>query len=298
MPDSSAQNPAPSSGSASDKIYQELLALSETVSRQAGQIARIEATIRDLCELVTLPAAERQERRVVQQHQSYERLKIQIRQIVARRRFDSLEPLLAELDRLFGDEPDAEEVKLAAWAARDAALSDTLSGLQEAVRRHVATADWPGAQAAVEAALQWFPDQPEILAIRVEIERTQAVWLEQATGLLQAKIKAAADQRQWRAALSAAEELLQRFPGHTRATKLAGEIATLRQNADIEVRQQLEQQLQSLVRSRRFGEAVVLAEQIINDYPTSPQAAECKALLPRLEAMTLDDESEGSAHQS
>jgi hypothetical protein len=269
----------------SDAIRQELTALQETVARQSGQLARLELAVRDLCELVTLPDAERGDRRDQQQLAEFERLRATIRQVVARRRFDALEPLLAELDRGFAHHPAAEDVKFAAWAARDAALADTVAELRQAVRPHVAAADWPAARAAVDAALTWFPDQTEILAVRGQIDQAHAAWLEQSTAALQARIKSAAEARQWAAALTAAEELVGRFPNHARAVKLIHELPTLRQNAEIERRQRIEQQMHALVRGGKFVEAMALAEQIIEAFPHSPQAAECRAMLPRLEAM-------------
>jgi hypothetical protein len=287
---------AEQSPSTYESLRQELLTLQESVARQTSQLARLESAVHDLCELVTLPESQRQDRRVAQHHQAYERLKTQIGQVVARRRFDALEPLLAELDRGFAAEPDAEDIKLGAWAARDAALADTLAELRDAVRRHVATADWPAAHAAVDAALGWFPDQPEILAVRQQVERTHATWLDKATAQYQTRIKTAADQRQWRTALSLSEELVARFPGHSRTARVAAGIHTLRQNAEIEQRQELEQRLQELIRGHRFAEATMLAERMIADYPNSPQAAECRTLLPRLEAMSIEDENNPSGH--
>jgi tetratricopeptide (TPR) repeat protein len=279
--------------SSSDSIRQELDALREAVTRQGGQIARLEAAVRDLCELVTLPDDQRVGRRGEQRRAEFERLRVTIKHVVARRRFDALEPLLAEIDRNFAGEHDAEDVKLGAWAARDAALADTLAELREAVRPHIAAADFAAARAAVDAALAWFPAQTEILAVRHQVDHAHAAWTDQTTASLQFNVKAAAEARQWGAALQAAEDLIAQFPNHARAAKLATELPTLRQNAEIERRQRLEQQLHALVRAGRFAEALSLAQEIIDAYPQSLQAAACRALLPRLEAMTVTGEGDG-----
>lgn len=278
-------NPAPD-------LRNELQAMRELIRQQSHQIARLEALLKDVFEITLLPEAERQQRAADHRARRLQSLKQQIDRVLQQRRFDLLEPLVIELQNVFGDCPDAEELKLRAWAARDAALAETLTQLESQVLSLTSVGHWRSAEDAVRQQLVLFPDQPELLSMIQRIRHEHEAWRETAIGKLYAQIKDAIDRREWRRALRDAEDMAARFADHPRGAKIVQQLSTIRDNAEIEARQELEKRIQELIRSRRFDEAISLAEELINRYPLSPQAAECRALVPKLEELALHEEAD------
>ena len=79
-----------------------------------------------------------------------------------------------------------------------------------------------------------------------------------------------------------ARTLLDEYPDSAEATAVRGQMETLEANAEIETRQELENEIKDLIKHRRFAEALDLANQVITNYPESPQAEALRSQLPRL----------------
>lgn len=100
---------------------------------------------------------------------------------------------------------------------------------------------------------------------------------------LLAQAQEATNQRDWRAALMATTSLVQRFPRTPEAQALIQQLPLLRENAEIQSRQTLEQQYRELVKNHRFEEALRVAHDLITQYPGSKQAEILREQLPKLE---------------
>lgn len=272
-------------------LPEELYALRQLVQQQSRQITRLEAGIRELIEISLLPESERAARAQVHRRQRLAQIRSRIQQVLASGQYGPLEPLVHELDALEGD-AEAEAIKLDAWAARDAALAEVTTKLGESTASMMSVGQWQQAFAAVQEQLVRFPQQPELLAMRKQIEHEYNAWREVAANRLYAQIRDAIDRREWRRALRDAEDIAARFSDHPRGVRIIQQLSTIRDNAEIEHRQQIERDIQQLIRSRRFEDAMRLAEDLISHYPLSPQAAECRTLLPRLEQMAMQDETD------
>lgn len=100
---------------------------------------------------------------------------------------------------------------------------------------------------------------------------------------LMAEAQMAADRRDWVEALSLANALIRRFPQAPEADALRDQLATLRDNAEIQTRKRMEAEIREATRAQRFDEALQIARGLIERYPHSPQAAALRQQLPRLE---------------
>jgi hypothetical protein len=276
----------------SEPLRHELQSLRELIHQQSQQIGRLESVLKDMFELSLLPEAQRRERFEQHRQQQLVHLRSQVDRVVQNQRYDLLEPLLTEMQNLFGGSPEAEECRLRAWAARDAALADATAALREQAEALMSVGHWSQAMEAVEQTLGRFPDQPEVIAIGQRIRREHSLWRDNAVQVLFTQVRDAIERREWRRALRGAEEMLSKFSDHPRGVKVVSQLATIRENAEIEERQEMEKELQQLVRARRFGEAIEQADAIITRYPLSPQSAECRALIPRLEELALQEEAD------
>ncbi len=56
----------------------------------------------------------------------------------------------------------------------------------------------------------------------------------------------------------------------------------------IEERQEREDRIQELVKSKRYAEAILMSEQLIREFPLSPQAEQLEAMLPRLRQLARE----------
>jgi hypothetical protein len=103
--------------------------------------------------------------------------------------------------------------------------------------------------------------------------------------LLYTQAKTAVDRHDWREALKAVEQLVEQFPDQNKTRRLAEQLPTLRQNAEIQTRKDLEEQFERHLHARRFTLAIEIAERIVHDFPQSPQAEQLRGMLPRLHLM-------------
>ncbi len=119
------------------------------------------------------------------------------------------------------------------------------------------------------------------LARRIATARERASAAERAKLMSQAQD--ATNRKQWAEALRLVETLLAKFPGSPEAEELRRQVPVIRDNVEIHKRQEMEAQIRELVRLQRFREALRVANELITNYPDSPQAAVLRDQLPRLE---------------
>jgi len=152
------------------------------------------------------------------------------------------------------------------------------------IRDLIALSAWDRVGEVVRELLQRHPESPRALELaqRVRGQRSKAE-TEQRTKLMVAA-QEATNARDWRTAISHANQLIQRFPKTPEAQALQLQLPTLRVNAEIQTRQQMESQYTNLVKARRFTDAARVARDVIDQYPDSPQAEVMRQQLPRLEA--------------
>jgi outer membrane protein assembly factor BamD (BamD/ComL family) len=142
---------------------------------------------------------------------------------------------------------------------------------------------WDRATEVLRTLRQRHPASEQVaeLARRVAVARDRATAEERARLMSQAQD--ATNRHQWAQALRLVETVITRFPGSAEAHELRLQLPTLRANAEIQERQELEAQIRNLLKEHRFAEARRIANQVIEQYPDSPQAhALREQILPRL----------------
>ncbi len=149
-----------------------------------------------------------------------------------------------------------ELISLGAWER----ANDVVQNLQ---RRH------PNLQKAGE------------LSRRVAKAREQATAEERARLMSQAQD--ATNRRDWSRALELVQTVMARYPNSLEAHDLRQQLPTLRANAEIQRRQEMETRIRDLIKEHRYTEALTIARQLIARYPDSPQAGVLREQLPRLE---------------
>lgn len=109
------------------------------------------------------------------------------------------------------------------------------------------------------------------------------LWDDTRRARLHAHVLESASAHHWVEALAAANEFLERFPDSIEAEALRGQLDTLRENADIAQRKHYESRFKELIGGRHYGEALRLANKLIELFPESPQAGALRAQVPVLE---------------
>ena len=83
-----------------------------------------------------------------------------------------------------------------------------------------------------------------------------------------------------------------RVPGHRRSAAIRPQLKTIRENAEIEERQEQERRIQELIRAKQIPEAIDLAEDLLRRFPNSPQADSLQKLLPKMRELAIGGEAE------
>jgi len=142
---------------------------------------------------------------------------------------------------------------------------------------------WERVAEVVNELLERHPDAPQAIelaqGLRAQRHRAEA---EHRTKLM-AMAQDAANQREWKTALATATSLIQQFPKSPEAQSLRIQLPTLQENLEIQLRQGMENDIRELIKAQRFDEAFRAANELIQQYPASPQAAALREQLPRLE---------------
>ncbi|MBI5864350.1 MAG: hypothetical protein HZB38_07570 [Planctomycetes bacterium] len=177
------------------------------------------------------------------------------------------------------------------WDAMERQIEQMRSQVEqhdlEAAERQIADltnlAAWDRVAEVVKELLQRHPGSAKAieLAQRVRASRNK-IEVEQRSRLM-AQAQDATRQRDWKSAYALALQVIERYPKSPDAQALRLQLPTLRENAEIQARQRLESEIRDLVREHRYGEAIRMAGDVIQQYPNSPQAEVLREQLPKLQ---------------
>lgn len=181
--------------------------------------------------------------------------------------------------------PGDTEIKHTRWEfnqGRSNAEEDAFVSMRQRVEDSIAVSSWDQALTATQDFVSNYPRNlaAQQLLERVIRERDMAV--EGIVNRMHEEIVAEVERRHWRRALAGAKRLVERFPDHAKTKKIMAQIVVIQDNAQIEERQEQEMRIQELIRGQRLTEAIELGEDLIERYPTSPQADSLRQLLPKL----------------
>lgn len=141
---------------------------------------------------------------------------------------------------------------------------------------------WDRVADVVKELMQRHPDSTKAFEVaqRVRASR-QKIETEQRAKLM-AQAQEATNQREWSTASTLAQQITARWPKSLEAQALRMQLPTLRENEEIQTRQRMESEIRNLVRAQRFSEAARIANEVIAQYPHSPQAEALREQLPKL----------------
>ncbi len=158
-----------------------------------------------------------------------------------------------------------------------------IDAAQRQIKDLTALGAWDRVAEVIKELLERHPDSAKAneLAHRLRAERNKAQAEQRAR--LMAQAQEATTKREWKAALDAATSLIQRFPQSPEAQALRLQLPTLQENAEIQARKKMENEISERIKQRRFEEALRITHDLLEQYPDSPQAIKAREMLPKLE---------------
>ncbi len=161
-------------------------------------------------------------------------------------------------------------------------VQQDLTLARENVQHYMAINAWDQVQQITDPLDARYPDEPAIQELLNQVRYEYHAWRRDALTMLLSDYKDSVDHRQWVRAGSLAQQILERYPEEKLAEKIRTDLTTLRQNADIQTRHELETQYADLIKRQRHEEAFAIAQRVLDVYPESATAREMQKHLPKL----------------
>ena len=196
-----------------------------------------------------------------------------------------------QLAQRFPNEPRAVALLDFVESSREKREHDDVATCREQVTDLIAISAWGRAREVAQQLHDRHPDSPEARQLLVRIEKEYQQFEGEQRRRMYAEAQRYATRKRWEEALAAAKTFIQRFPNCEESEALRMQLPTLEKNSEISLRLRLESQIMEYARQGRYVEAVNLAEQLMRDFPESPQADVLKEQLPRLRDLAENPEA-------
>lgn len=142
---------------------------------------------------------------------------------------------------------------------------------------------WDRVAEVIDELLERHPDSLKAIEMAHGIRDQRHKAEAEQRARLMAQAQEASNSREWKAALSAATALVDRFPKSAEAQAVRLQLPTLKENAEIQERKQLESRISEFIKQQRLDDALRTTRDLLQQYPDSPQAAKAREMLPKLE---------------
>jgi outer membrane protein assembly factor BamD (BamD/ComL family) len=273
-------------GSASAGLADSLLrgrAADAHSEQQAHMLEELVHLTRELRDIELLSESERAARLAHESAELVRQLEHDVPVLLREHNLHEAQQRLQRARRRFPSLPNWDALEKQIEQARAKFESHDLNVATREVEDLAALGAWDRAVEIVRTLRQRHPTSEKVaeLTKRIAIARDKATAEERARLMSQAQ--AASSRRDWSEALRLVEALLARFPGSAEAQELRTQLPTLKTNAEIQKRQEMENAIRDLVRQQHFTEALRIAHELVNSYPDSPQAHALREQIPRLE---------------
>jgi hypothetical protein len=245
-------------------------------------LAALTRLFEELRELSLLTDEQRRQRGLEMKHQRKAAAVESIQMSIAQRRWSEATAELTALRQEWADDAAVAALPEQLAAAQRVAAEQAVAQAQSQIESDMSLSRWDEAATAAQQLASDYPQSESAAALLARVERERKIFTEATVNRLFEEIRHDVERRFWRRALAHAEQLLSKFPTHPRADQISKQMQTIRENAEIQERQEHEARIGELIRSRRFREAVALSQELLDRFPLSPQAEAIQKLLPRI----------------
>ncbi len=181
----------------------------------------------------------------------------------------------AILDTLIKKYPEKDELKeklSRLEQKRREAFNQELAKARKLINDFIAISAWDKAVKQAEILLEKHPDEEQAKELVAQVSQERQKFRTEQIKRMEADIQRSITRKRWNDALAIAQQLIEKYPDSPEAELLREKMDTLRANAEIEKRQQLEEQIKDLIKRENFIQALELVKYVLNEYPDSPQA--------------------------
>ncbi len=199
------------------------------------------------------------------------------------------------LEKASVDHQNDSEVEQVRQELRIAQANAELTALDQSQQRIgdlIALAHWDQAMQLAQQVAADYPDNAEAAEQSRRLAKEYTLWHSATAEQVYQETKNHINHRNWRQARQHADRLLEQFASHHRAATIREQIDLIRDNAEVEERQEQESRIQELIKSNHLSQAIELAEHLIEVYPDSVQATGLREMLPRLRQRAFRDIAE------
>jgi tetratricopeptide (TPR) repeat protein len=252
--------------------------------------SRIDQALEEIREFTLMTDREREERlhKVVEQRKR--QLANEVMELIGKQEWARAENHVTMLETHFPTDPYTTGCRRDLNIARKAAEYDAVLETRQRVEGLVMMESYDAALASCTKLVENFPSNADARALLQRITREREIHIDANGQKLFEDIRVAIDRREWKHALTLAHRMLNRFPHHVRTLQIRDQFETIQDNAEIQERQEIEVQIEELVRSNRYAEAIGLGEDVVRRFPHSPQAQTLQgSVLPRLREVLQQD---------
>ena len=247
--------------------------------------------LQDIRDNSLLSLEERKEKKLRSVETEFHQTRELVMRLIAQGEFSQARLALDSLQlRHPGDartDPLAEQIE----SAREKQEVQDVRAVVKQVDDLITISAWQRALGLVQQLQQQHPDSKEAVQLMMRVEREYTAFQEEQRRRMHLEVQRFVTRRRWEEALAAAQTFIERFPGCAESEGFLLEIPTLKNNAEIERRQDLETQIMEYAKHGRYIEAADLARRVIRDYPSSPQAGALRAQLSRLEELATNPDA-------
>ena len=153
----------------------------------------------------------------------------------------------------------------------------------------MAVASFDEAKAVAEALLSAYPSAREARELVERVQREAVTFFRDQRQRLYGEVQRSADARRWGQALDAARRLVEAHPGSAEADSAAVMLTTLQDNARIEEVRKLRDGLRDMIKRQRYGEAVAIAQDLVDRFPDSHAANDLRGQMARLRELAAEE---------
>jgi hypothetical protein len=263
-----------------------------------GAISSSESThqimtlLQELRELTLLSDSQRKKRLADSRHHRRNHLAAEVQRLMDSKEWLAAENALIVLENEFPDHPNLQNLKSLLNSSRQDAEKNAIVQLRERVEDLMAVWAWDQAYAETARFVESFPEHAGGRELLQRVKTQRENYIESTANRLYEEIRADVDRRSYRRAMANAVKLLECAPGHRKSIAIRGQLKTIRDNAEIEERQEQERRIQDLIRNKQFADAIELAEDLLHRFPSSPQAETLSRLLPKMRELAIGSEAE------
>jgi hypothetical protein len=215
----------------------------------------------------------------------------QVEQLIAFRDFQGAREVLTTLLGRFGQDDRLCQTQGRLEQAMDAARKEDIARAKARMGECMGLGRWDEAEHIARELGQRYPQEVDGPGLIEQIRHERDSVQQQQRQRMRDEIQQLVRQRRWSAAAEATRVYLNLFPTGSESDILRDQLQTLEANADIQARQSLEKQIRHHIEHRRYAEALALANRIIMEHPTSPQAEALRSQIPRLEKCAREQPS-------